>query len=78
MEVGPTSGAPDLHEVIAGCPVEAPGSLSHRDQSCRSLPPTARVLPLTDRWLCLDEMTPEASVESSQMASTVLPTDELL
>jgi hypothetical protein len=41
MEVGPTSGAPDLHEVIVGCPVEAPGSLSHRDQSCRSLPPTA-------------------------------------
>jgi hypothetical protein len=37
-----------------------------------------RVLPLIDRWLRLDEMTPEASVESSQMASTVLPTDELL
>jgi hypothetical protein len=28
-----------------------------------------RVLPLTDRWLCLVEMTPEASVESSRMAS---------
>jgi hypothetical protein len=37
-----------------------------------------RVLPLTNRWLRLDEMTYEASVESSRMASAALPTDELL
>jgi hypothetical protein len=37
-----------------------------------------RVIPLTDRRLCLDEMTPEASMESSWMASVALPTDELL
>lgn len=37
-----------------------------------------RVLPLMERRLCLDEMTPEAFVESSQMASTNLSIDELL
>jgi hypothetical protein len=37
-----------------------------------------RVLPLDDRRLRLDEMTPEASVESSWMASDALSTDELL
>jgi hypothetical protein len=37
-----------------------------------------RVLSLTDRRLRLDEMTPEASVESSRMASIAFPTDELL
>jgi hypothetical protein len=37
-----------------------------------------RLLPLTGRRLRLDEMTPEASVESSQMALVALPTDELL
>jgi hypothetical protein len=37
-----------------------------------------RVLPLTDRRLRLDEMTPEAFVESSRMASTALSTEELL
>jgi hypothetical protein len=37
-----------------------------------------RVLPLTDHRLCLDEMTPKASLESSQMASTALATDKLL
>lgn len=36
-----------------------------------------RVMPLTEHRLCLDEMLLEASVESSRMASTVLPTDEL-
>jgi hypothetical protein len=36
------------------------------------------VLPLADRRLGLDEMTPEASVESSRMASATLSTDELL
>jgi hypothetical protein len=36
------------------------------------------VLPLDDRWLRLDEMTPEASVESSRIALAALPTDELL
>jgi hypothetical protein len=36
------------------------------------------VLPLADRRLRLDEMTLEASVESSQMASDALSTDELL
>jgi hypothetical protein len=36
------------------------------------------VLPLADRQLCLDEMTPEASVESSWMASDAISTDELL
>jgi hypothetical protein len=35
-------------------------------------------LPLADRQLHLDEMTPEASMESSHMASVVLPTNELL
>jgi hypothetical protein len=37
-----------------------------------------RVLSLTERRLRLDDMTPEASVNSSQMASTSLPTDKLL
>jgi hypothetical protein len=37
-----------------------------------------RFLPLTERRLRLDKMTPEASVESSWMASATLPTDELL
>jgi hypothetical protein len=37
-----------------------------------------RVLPLTKRRLHLVEMTPEASVESSRMASAALPTDEFL
>jgi hypothetical protein len=37
-----------------------------------------RVLPLVKRRLHLDEMTPEASVESSRMASATLSTDELL
>jgi hypothetical protein len=36
------------------------------------------VLPLADRRLRLNEMTPEASVESSRMASATLSTDELL
>jgi hypothetical protein len=36
------------------------------------------VLPLADRRLCLDEMTPDASVESSWMASDALSTNELL
>jgi hypothetical protein len=36
------------------------------------------VLPLADRRLRLDELTLEASVECSQMASATLPTDELL
>jgi hypothetical protein len=37
-----------------------------------------RVLPLTEHRLHLDKMMPEASVESSWMASAALPTDELL
>jgi hypothetical protein len=37
-----------------------------------------RVLPLTDHRLHLDEMTPEASMESSRMASAALPTNKLL
>jgi hypothetical protein len=37
-----------------------------------------RLLPLTGRQLRLDDMTPEASVESSRMASVALPTNELL
>jgi hypothetical protein len=37
-----------------------------------------RVLPLANRRLRLYEMTPEASVESSQMASTALSIDKLL
>jgi hypothetical protein len=37
-----------------------------------------RVLPLANRRLRLDEMTPEAFVESSRMASAALSTDELL
>jgi hypothetical protein len=37
-----------------------------------------RVLPLVDCRLCLDEMTTEASVESSRMASAALSTDKLL
>jgi hypothetical protein len=37
-----------------------------------------RALPLLERRMCLDEMTPKASVESSRMASTALSTDELL
>jgi hypothetical protein len=37
-----------------------------------------RVLPVADCRLHLDEKTPEASVESSHMASTALSTDELL
>jgi hypothetical protein len=36
------------------------------------------VLPLSDRRLRLDEMTPETSVKSSQMALEALSTDELL
>jgi hypothetical protein len=36
------------------------------------------VLLLTDHRLRLDDMTPEASVESTRMASTALPIDELL
>jgi hypothetical protein len=36
------------------------------------------VLPLVERRLCLDEMTPEASVEISRMASATLTTDDLL
>jgi hypothetical protein len=35
-------------------------------------------LPLANRWLRLEEMTPEASVKSSRMAFAALPTDELL
>jgi hypothetical protein len=37
-----------------------------------------RVLPLADCQLHLDEITPEASVESSWMASAALPINELL
>jgi hypothetical protein len=36
------------------------------------------MLPLADRRLRLDKMNPEASVESSRMASDALYTDELL
>jgi hypothetical protein len=36
-----------------------------------------RVLPLTQRWLQLDEMTPEASLEGSQMSHESLPLDEV-
>jgi hypothetical protein len=36
------------------------------------------VLPLIERQLRLDEMTPEASMESSRMASAALSTDVLL
>jgi hypothetical protein len=39
MEVGPASGAPDPPEVIAGGPMEASGSRSHRNRSCRDLSP---------------------------------------
>jgi hypothetical protein len=35
-------------------------------------------LPLVERRLRLDEMTPKASLESSQMASAALSIDELL
>jgi hypothetical protein len=37
-----------------------------------------RLLPLADHRLCLNEITPEAAVESSRMASDSLSTDELL
>ena len=37
-----------------------------------------RVLPLTERQLRLDEMTPDVFLESSWMASASLSTDELL
>jgi hypothetical protein len=36
-----------------------------------------RVLPLTQRRLRLDEMTPEASLEGSQMSHEALPLDEV-
>jgi hypothetical protein len=36
-----------------------------------------RVLPLTQRWLRLDEMTPEASLEGSRMSHKSLPLDEV-
>jgi ribosome modulation factor len=36
-----------------------------------------RVLPLTQRQLRLDEMTPEASLEGSQMSHETLPLDEV-
>jgi hypothetical protein len=36
-----------------------------------------RVLPLTRRWLQLDEMTPEASLEGSRMLHESLPLDEV-
>jgi hypothetical protein len=36
-----------------------------------------RVLPLTPRWLWLDEMTPEASLEESRMSHESLPLDEV-
>jgi hypothetical protein len=76
MEVGPALGDPDPSEVTAGRPTEAPGSRSHRGWSCHSLPPA--VGSAIDRRLRLDEMTPEAFVESSWMASAALPTNELL
>ena len=77
MEVAPASGDLDPPGVAAGHSKEAPGcgltvagvvaAFHHW-----------RVLPLTDRWLRLDEMTPKVSVESSRMASAALLTDELL
>jgi hypothetical protein len=36
-----------------------------------------RVLPLTQRWLRLDEMTPDASLEGSRMSHESLPLDEV-
>jgi hypothetical protein len=36
-----------------------------------------RVLPLTQRRLRLDEMTPEASLEGSRMSHESLPLDEV-
>jgi hypothetical protein len=36
-----------------------------------------RVLPLTERWLLLSEMTPGVDLEGSQMSSVPLPADDL-
>jgi hypothetical protein len=36
-----------------------------------------RMLSLTQRWLWLDEMTPEASLEGSRMSHESLPLDEV-
>jgi hypothetical protein len=36
-----------------------------------------RVLPLMQRWLRIDEMTPEASLEGSRMLHESLPLDEV-
>jgi hypothetical protein len=36
-----------------------------------------RLLPLMQRWLWIDEMTPEASLEGSQMSHESLPLDEV-
>jgi hypothetical protein len=36
-----------------------------------------RVLPLMQRWLRIDEMTPEASLEGSRMSHESLPLDEV-
>jgi hypothetical protein len=57
--VEPTSGALDPPKAAAGCHVEALGPCSHRGRSCHRFPP------VEDHRLYLDEMTPEASVESS-------------
>jgi hypothetical protein len=37
-----------------------------------------RVLPLMQRWLRLDEMTPGVSLEGSQMSHETLPLDEVI
>jgi hypothetical protein len=72
-----STGAPGPAAVAAGRPMEAWDrgltavrviAASHR----------RRVLLLTECRLCLDEMTVVASIESSQMASDTLSTDELL
>lgn len=63
--------------LVVGRPTEALGSRTYRGRSRHGLPPEEGAT--TNRVsLRLDEMMPEASVESSHMASAALSTDELL
>jgi hypothetical protein len=70
--VGPALRALGSPEVVAGCPLEALGLRPYHGRCCHRIPPDALLR------LCLNEMMPEASVESSRMALAALPTDELL
>jgi hypothetical protein len=77
MGVELPSGASSPAEAAIGRPLEASGAWSYHGRVATVFH-RRRVLPLTERRLCLDEMRLNASMESSSMASTALSTDELL